>query len=389
MEGYYDIRRAWRDARAFKRSPAEKRRLVFYAENSGSWPHLGPVLRCLTEKYGLPVSYLTSDMEDHYLTHPLDRMNSYYIGEGPVRTLVFQGMQADLCVMTMPDLHNLQIKRSIYPVHYIYIFHSIVSTHMIYREAAFDHFDTIFCVGPHHEQEIKATEEKYGLPAKTLFQQGYPRLDNILNEISQEPPLKTGKEDRILLAPSWGQNGILETCGDSLVRQLLKAGFHVTVRPHPMTKKLSGHRLDNLNDLFAAHQNYSFEEDVASTNTLRNSSIMISDWSGAALEYAFSREQPVLFIDVMRKINNPRWQDINIEPIEASIRNEIGTILDPSRMSKAPEYVTNLIKRKNEYRARIQTARDRYIFNLGNSTVAAADYLAKLVKELELSSSKV
>ena len=380
MQWYRELRRSWRDARAFKQSSATLRRLVFYAENGGSWPHLGPIVRCLAEKHELPVSYLTSDINDYNLAHPLDNMNSYYIGEGHVRTLIFRGMQANFFIMTMPDLHNFQIKRSPYPVHYVYLFHSIVSTHMIYREAAFDHFDTIFCVGSHHEEEIKTTEEKYGLPAKTLFRHGYPRLDNILDEISREPPPTTNKETRILLAPSWGPNGILETCGDTLVGQLLKAGFHVTVRPHPMTRKLSGHRLKNLNELFAAHQNYAFEENVASTETLRRSSLMISDWSGAALEFAFSRERPVLFIDVTRKINNPRWQDINIEPIEASIRNEIGTILDPNQLSKAPEYVTDLIERKNEYRVSIQKARDRYIFNLGNSAIVAADYLAELVR---------
>ena len=256
----------------------------------------------------------------------------------------------------------------------------MVSTHMIYREAAFDHFDTVFCVGPHHELEIKATEEKSDLPAKTLFQHGYPRLDTIIEEIRHEPPTPTSSEPRILLAPSWGPNGILETCGDFLVGRLLEAGYHVTVRPHPMTRKLSGEQLDALNRRYSTHGYFAFEENVASTETLRRSSLMISDWSGAALEFAFSRERPVLFIDVTRKINNPRWQDINIEPIEASIRNEIGTILDPNQLSKAPEYVTDLIGRKNEYRVRIQKARDRYIFNLGNSAIVAADYLAELVR---------
>lgn len=51
---------------------------------------------------------------------------------------------------------------------------------------------------------------------------------------------------------------------------------------------------------------------------------MVSDWSDAALEYAFCRESPVLFVDVPRKVNNPAWQEIGLEPIEASIRDKIG-----------------------------------------------------------------
>ena len=54
--------------------------------------------------------------------------------------------------------------------------------------------------------------------------------------------------------------------------------------------------------------------------------LMISDWSGAALEYAFGIERPVLFLDVARKINNPRYVDLGIEPIEARMREQIGAV---------------------------------------------------------------
>ena len=37
---------------------------------------------------------------------------------------------------------------------------------------------------------------------------------------------------------------------------------------------------------------------------------MISEWAGAAIEYAFSRERPVIFIDTQPKINNLHWKKI-------------------------------------------------------------------------------
>ena len=86
-----------------------------------------------------------------------------------VRTILFKILKAGIMIMTMPDLEVYNIKRSIYSVHYLYVNHSMVSMHMIYRKGAFDHFDTLFCVGPHHVREIRETEKTYGLKPKKLI----------------------------------------------------------------------------------------------------------------------------------------------------------------------------------------------------------------------------
>ena len=234
---------------------------------------------------------------------------------------------------------------------------------MIYREAAFDHFDTVFCVGSHHEREIKATEEKYGLLAKALIKHGYPRLDTIIEEIRHEPAIPASgspNPPRTFLGTQRNSRNVRRSPDWSIARRGLprdgtpaphdsKALWPPTRRPEQTvhTRKL------RLRGRCRQHR------------MLRRSNLMISDWSGAALEYAFSRETPVLFIDVPRKINNPNWQDINIEPIEASIRTGIGTVLAADRLSEAPDYVADLIERKEEYLTRIRTVRDRCVFNLG------------------------
>ena len=46
---------------------------------------------------------------------------------------------------------------------------------------------------------------------------------------------------------------------------------------------------------------------------------MISDWSGVAIEYAFSLEKPVLYIDVPQKIFNPNFDEIGIVPMEIEL----------------------------------------------------------------------
>ncbi len=76
-----------------------------------------------------------------------------------------------------------------------------------------------------------------------------------------------------------------------------------------------------------------YEEDVAGQDSLHNSDVMISDWSGAALDYAFGLNKPVIFVDVPRKVNNPDYKELDIEPFEAQIREKIGTIVSSNKFS--------------------------------------------------------
>ena len=83
-------------------------------------------------------------------------------------------------VLTMLDLHNFHLKRSLHPVRYVYVFHSMGSTHMVDHANSYDHYDSLFCVGPHHVAEIRRREELHGLPPKHLFAHGYPRLERLV-----------------------------------------------------------------------------------------------------------------------------------------------------------------------------------------------------------------
>ncbi len=160
---------------------------VFYAEDGASWVHFEPVIRALATTHGRGVCYLTSSPRDPVLEREDEAVRAFYIGDGACRTFLLRILEAGVVVMTMPDLETFHIKRSKYPVHYIYLHHSIVSTHMIYRRGAFDGFDTVFCVGPHHLAEIRETEALYGLKPKLLVEHGYGRLDSITAAAKASP----------------------------------------------------------------------------------------------------------------------------------------------------------------------------------------------------------
>ena len=146
--------------------PKKQRSITFYSEGRNYWPHLEGIIKELMDESDLYICYISSDQNDPGLFINHERYFSFNIDEGFFRNWLFENIDTYLLVMTMPDLNQFQIKKSKNKVHYVYIQHSLVSLHMAYREGAFDHYDSIFCAGPHHIKEIRAMEIKYNLPKK-------------------------------------------------------------------------------------------------------------------------------------------------------------------------------------------------------------------------------
>ncbi len=378
------------EARRFRALPAESRAIVFYAEDASSGVHYEPILRYLTGPLGREIAYLTSSPSDPILTLGNDKIHAFCVGHRVFRTWVLMDLVADVMVMTLPDLERFQVKRSrVHPVHYVYVFHSMVSTHMIYRERAFDHFDAILAVGPHHLREIRAAEEIRDLPAKNLIEHGYGRLDAILEQSSGARPVAGGDPRRVLIAPSWDPQGLLETRAIELVENVLAGGHHVTVRPHPMTgrkwpkviRALERYRDRSRCAGGAQTQRFVLETDIVSQESLHRSDVMISDWSGVALEYAFGLERPVLFVDVPRKVRNAEYERIGCEPVEASLRAEIGEVISLEKLDGIGDSIDRLCAEPDRFRERIRQVRDRSIFNLGRSGIVGAEAIARLADE--------
>jgi YidC/Oxa1 family membrane protein insertase len=330
----------------------------------------------LVQNLGEPICYVASEADDPGLLLKDGRVTPVYIGRHAARTVFFLMLDARVMVMTMPDLSTFHIKRSRHPVHYVYVFHSIVSTHMVYRRGAFDHYDTILCVGPHHLREIRETEALYGLPAKTLVEHGHGRLDSIVRRAARNAPRRDDRPPRLLLAPSWGASGILETCGHTLIDALLANGFHVTVRPHPQLRRNNPKLVASYRTRFAGRPELLYEDDVVSEDSFHDADVMISDWSGSALEYAFGLERPVLFMDVPRKVNNPDYTRYVSQPVEDVLRAELGMVLAPDRVTEAPILARQMMAERPMRAPHLAALRKRWVFNVGTCGARGADTIA-------------
>ena len=372
----------WAELKKINQLSQDERSIVFYAENKASMNHFQSLIRELTEKMNLQICYITSVKDDPILSTRNQRILPFYIGDGTARTKFFSSLKAKILVTDMPDLGKLHIKRSDeYPVHYIYLFHSMYSVHSYLRKGAVDNYDTIFCVGPHQTKEIRETEKVYGLKAKKLINYGYGRLDTLLQNKINAQATDSSAKNLIIIAPSYGDDNLLEKCGIKLIDILLKSDFRVMVRPHLRTLRDSTELIGSIKKKFGKNPNFVLETGVIKFDSLNNSLCMISDWSGISLEYAFTFERPVIFIDVPKKVLNPNWSDIALEPIETSIRDKIGHIVSPNNLEEILDLVRILDKNTQNISEQIKEIRAKTVYNIGGSAKIGAGYIRQLYNE--------
>ena len=370
----------WDNLKKFNNLSDSKRSIVFYAENKASMNHFRTLIFELTERMNFQICYITSVKDDPIFTSTNKNILSFYIGEGTARTKFFLTLRAKILVMDMPDLDTYHIKRSKeYPVHYIYLFHSMFSIHSYLRKGALDNYDTIFCVGPHQVNEIRATEKLYELKPKKIVNYGFGRLDTLLQEKEEFEKSDSNMKDLILITPSYGNENLLEKCGIELIDTLLKSNFRVLLRPHFRILRDSKKLIDSIKDKFGKNPNFIFEDDVIPSKYFHNSVCMISDWSGISMEYAFTCECSVIFIDVPKKILNPDANDLSLEPIEISLRNKIGHIVSPENIENIPTIIKNFENDVPNFSQQIKEIRTSIVFNVGNSAPVGAKYIQNLV----------
>ena len=359
--------------------PPEWRNVVFYAESGQDWHHFEPLIVELTGRLNRKVTYVTSEASDMGMSFSHDNYQSLCISEGLFLTIHFQMQQAGVVVLTMMDLDNLQLKRSINPVHYIYLFHSMGSTHMVDHAKSYDAYDSLFCVGPHHVREIRKRESLQNMAPRNLFEYGHSRLEQLLEEgrnYTGGAPEST--KPVVLVAPTWGDDSIFNRCGSELIGTLLEAGFHVIMRPHYHTRRLTPAVLDKLIREFGGHERFEVIEHMGERESLFRSDLLVSDWSAMAIEYALGLEKPVLFIDLPRRIRNPDWKDLEIEPIESGIRSQVGEILSPEQLDATPEAARQLLADSARFAEKMAALRQETVFNFGHCVAIGADEIDRL-----------
>ena len=352
----------------------EERALVVYAEDSFSHIQLEGYLNELWSEHGIAYQYITSNPEDPLLDNPPPGGTVWFIRDQLARTL--SSLECEAFVTTMPDLGKFHVPRP-KSGKTVYVFHSLNSTHTAYRTGAFDHYDQFFCTGPHHVEELKRLRSA-SMPE--LSEVGYYKLDLIRAEHEEWLNQCKVEQDVVLLAPSWGRENLLEAHGLEIIGSLLGEGFRVIVRPHPqffhsLYPEGAG-VIEGLQREFGRHERVEFELNINTQDSFHRSTLMISDWSGAAYEYALGTLRPVLFVDTPQKIFNPEWERVGLDGFEKEMRSAVGAVVAGSDLQGIQQLSNELIGGNRLATSDLEELATSLVFNLRNSAAAGARCLA-------------
>lgn len=359
--------------------------LVFFSEKSGFYKYFENIIEALLKNTNVTIHYVTNDPNDKIFekAEKEPKIKAYYIGPKKIITFMMK-MDADIVVMTTPELDSLHIKRSYVKkdVEYIYTFHAAASTHMCVKEDAHDNFDTIFCVGPHQVEEIRAAEKLRNLKEKTLVPVGFGVIDNLI-EMYDKMEKKEKPMKQILIAPSWQEDNIFDSCLDEILPQLLHKGNKVIIRPHPEYVKRFKGKMDAIVEKYKDEvgEDFEIELDFSSNRTIWESDLIMTDWSAIAYEFSYATKKPTLFINTPMKVLNPNYKLIPCVPAEIAWKDQVGISLELNEVNKVGDTVAELLGNPEKYEAKITEALNRNIFNIGHSGLEGAKYIYNRIVE--------
>lgn len=356
--------------------------LVFYSESNGFYKYYKGIIEYILNNTNITIHYITSDYNDNIfkIEKENSQIKAYYIEEKKLITLMMK-MDADVVVMTMPDLQNYHIKRSYIrkDIKYIYIPHAMDSLNLTMRTGSMDHYDTVFVTGKHQKDEVIETNRVYGIKNRNVFEWGYTLLDNMMENYNKTH--KNNKVKNVLIAPSWQKDNIIDTCLEDILNSIKNADYKVVVRPHPQQVRHMKEKFEQMKEQFKNNKNIEIQTDFSSNDTVFNADLMITDWSGIAYEYSFTTKKPVIFIDTTMKIMNPEYNKIKVEPFNIWARELLGKVVKLKDIKEIDKIIEETLKSSDKYKKEISKLVDEYVYNLGCSGEKGAEYIIETIQE--------
>ncbi len=363
--------------------PKSEGAIVFYGEGRQYWNTFKPILEEF-ESRGAPAIYLAADEADPALQREWRHISVRHIGMGNRGFSVLNMLEADICVMTTPGLDVLQIRRSPGVKHYCHIVHAVTDM-ALYKLYSFDYFDSVMCSGAHQIKSLRHLESARSMPSKLLLETGCCYMDTLADAVTQAGALAPDHEPeagpRILYAPTWGANGLLRRFGPDLLLPLAKAGYRLTLRPHPQSFISETELIDSLRKALEPYPNVQWDNAPTALEAMRNSDVLVSDLSGIVFDYAFVLERPVITVTFTPDLRGMDGMDLPFQAWELEVLPQLGARLDPADIGKLPNIIAALPERA-AFAARMRALRDESVYNFGQGSKAAAVQLLELHKNL-------
>jgi len=336
--------------------------IIIYLEFDSDWNHISGIAEVMLEKKKILIINSGSNKFITYLDK-YPNLKVLNIDRGIFRTFIFNYLNAELVILSITDLNNSFLWKSRNVKKYVYVFHSITSTHMCYKENSFDNYDILLCVGSHQSKEIRKREEIKKLPRKKIINYFHNRIHLMTNFIKKNKI--NYNNNKIIICSSWGLGSIAESLDERFLINLLENKYEVFFQFHHMQLNRINKIKINYKKLIKKYSNFNFSFEYINIENLSKYVTMISDWSGAATEFAFGFKRKVIFFNLPKKIRNKNYEILKIEPLEVFIRYKIGVVLELDKIDQLNNYLKKIIREQSSENVQIylNKIQKKYLFS--------------------------
>ena len=365
---------------AGKKIQADKNKIpiVIFSDHKRYFTTFKPICDELDKK-GIRTVYMTMSPDDPALETNYENITAEFIGSGNDAFARMNLLNARIVLSTTPSIDVFQWKRSKDVDWYVHVLHSAGDVTM-YRLFGIDYYDAILTSGKFQEDEVRALEKMRNLPAKELYRAGIPYMDEMLKR-AKTYERKQGDVPTVLLAPTWGEYGLLNRYGEELIRSLTGTGYNIVIRPHPQSFTADKDIIDGLMSKFPESDKLHWNRDNDNFEALADSDIMISDFSAVNFDYAFVFDKPLIYSNTgFTKNLYDAWR-FEEDPWNVATPRRIGIELTKENIPNLKQIIDDSIGNTSLDEARNEAKNETWC-NIGSSAAVIADYLADKYEEL-------
>ena len=360
---------------------SEHMRCLVYSDSGRYFGTFGPILREF-DRRGVEVTYWTQDASDPLLGEGFEHVTCECIGDGPKAFGCLASVSCDIVLSTTPDLDVTQWRRSPFVGKYVHVMHC-ANTAAWYRMFGIDAYDVLLLANDYQVSEVRSLEEKRGFAPKDLAVVGCPYMDELMVRVEREGHAGgTPHEVPVaLVAPSWGDMGLLSRYGKRLVSGLVEAGFSVIVRPHPQSLVVERDLVEDIRAAFDGDCRVTWDFEPDNFASLDAADVMVSDMSGVIHDFALVFDKPVLYVldGVDMSTYDAAWLDEQF--FESDLFVDAGIRLRDEDMDNVGTIARSAIENADALAQRRAHARELCWAHRGESARLVVDHVMGLLPD--------
>lgn len=358
-----------------------KPKIIIYGEDKRYYNVFKPIIEELIN-LSIPITYYSSSEDDPIFDIKNDLLYSEFIGVGNKAYAKLNFIEADICLMTTPNLDVFQLKRSKGVKKYVHIMHS-PSEAALYCLYSLDFFDAVLLNGKNQINDIRELENLRGTKIKYLDIIGSTYLDELENKKNKILEIKneTKNKKTVLIAPSWGVNGLLTRFGEKLIDAIVENGFHLIIRPHPQSLIVEKEMIEKLKNKYKDNKNLEWDFDVDNIYSLSKADVMLSDFSGVIFDYAFMFEKPAIIPSFTFDKRGYDAIELKDETWTFKVLPQISVSLDENNFSSIANIINETMDNKSLKENILKVKEEAYMYR-GEASKRGALVLNNMLKDL-------